>query len=73
MRELTVQELGYVGGGERWEFLTNRAQVARASRFAGSLGLTYSAFTVGFAFGTWLYDNGVGAAWRRYLDSRSAL
>ncbi|MGH8494871.1 MAG: hypothetical protein ACREVN_01925 [Gammaproteobacteria bacterium] len=72
MRELTVEELTHVSGGDRWDFLTNSRDVARASRFAASLGLVYGSFEVGFAFGTWLYDNGVGAAWNRFLDERMA-
>ncbi|MBA3562935.1 MAG: hypothetical protein H0W33_02785 [Gammaproteobacteria bacterium] len=70
MRELTLEEIGHVNGG--WNFLTDRTQVGMATRFARSVGLLGTSFTVGYAFGTWLYDNGVGGAWRRYLDSREA-
>lgn len=70
MRELTLEEIGHVNGG--WDFLTSPRQVAQASRFARSLGLIGGSFSVGFAFGSWLYSNGVGGAWNRYLDSRDA-
>lgn len=70
MRELTLEEIGLVNGG--WNMLTDRTQVGMATRFARSVGLLGTSFTVGYAFGTWLYNNGVGAAWNSYLDSRMA-
>lgn len=72
MRELTIHEVNAVSGGSAWDFLSSPTQVAQASRFAASLGLAYGAFQVGFAFGGWLYDNGVGSAWNKFLDHRMA-
>lgn len=68
MRELTIEEIGHVNGG--FGILTNAHEVIMARRFARSVGLLGGSFSVGFAFGTWLYNNGVGAAWNRFLDSR---
>jgi hypothetical protein len=71
MRELTRDELSFVSGGN-WDILTSPTQVAQASRFAASLSMTYGAFQVGYAFGSWLYNNGLGSAWNKFLDSRMA-